>query len=179
MPRSVFLDVMTAEVRGEIWKLFLRVTKRMKSRIIFGAKVRALPGTWSRRMIVSNSSIWQKELKSTRDVMYPSDIDWFGRHFKLAVQQKLVKAVARPKHQLVCSKPHRLLVPVCCRVVYGENSHQLPDFRDLSMIGLYGTRDPGQPSDTLDCRYLHCSKHSQELAMFFRCLLTPDGPCHF
>ena len=58
-----------------------------------------------------------------------------------AVQQTLVKAVAWPKHQLVWSKPHRLLIPVCCRVVYGENSHQLPDFpRSLYVQTLWHAR---------------------------------------
>jgi len=68
-----------------------------------------------------------KSYAVSEDVVYPPDIDWFGRHFKLAVQQTLVKAVTRPKHQLVRAKSHRLPIPVGCPVVYGENSHQLPD----------------------------------------------------
>src|ERR1700686_709186 len=31
----------------------------------------AFPGEWSRRMVVSNSSIWQEELKSTRVTQFP------------------------------------------------------------------------------------------------------------
>ena len=124
---------MTADVSGEIWDLFFRVTKRMKSRIVFDAKV----GGISRGMVETNDGLElkypaggieiDKSYAVSEDVVYPPDIDRFGRHFKLAVQQTLVKAVARPKHQLVWSKSHRLLIPVCCRVVYGENSHQLPD----------------------------------------------------
>jgi hypothetical protein len=125
---------MTADVSGEIWDLFFRVTKGMKSRVVFDAKV----GGISRGMVETNDRLELKYLAGgieidksyavSEDIMYPPDTDWFGRHFKLAVQQTLVKAVAGPKHQLVWSKPHRLLIPVCCRVVHGENSHQLPDF---------------------------------------------------
>lgn len=31
--------------------------------------------------------------------------------------------------------------------MYGENSHQLPDFQDYSMLRFYGTRDPGLPGE--------------------------------
>ena len=48
-----------------------------------------------------------KSYAVSEDVVYPPDIDWFGRHFKLAVQQTLVKAVTRPKHQLVRATSHR------------------------------------------------------------------------
>jgi len=98
---------MTADVSGEIWDLFLRITKRMKSRIVLDAKV----GGISRGMVETNDRFELKYLAGgieidksyavSEDVVYPSDIDWFGRHFKLAVQQTLVKAVAGPKHQLV------------------------------------------------------------------------------
>jgi hypothetical protein len=149
----ILLGVMGADVRGEIWDLFFRVTKGIKSRVVFDAKV----GGISRGMVETNGRLELKYLAGgieidksyavSEDVVYPPDIDWFGRHFKLAVQQTLVKAVTRPKHQLVRAKSHRLPIPVCCRVVYGENSHQLPDFQDHSMLRLYGTRDPGLPGE--------------------------------
>ena len=166
------LGVMGADVRGEIWDLFFRVTKGIKSRVVFDAKVGGISREWSRQMVVSNSSTWQEELKidksyavsEDRRVSYP-DIDWLGRsYFKLAVQQTLVKAVTRPKHQLVRAKSHRLPIPVCCRVVYGENSHQLPDFpRSLYAQTLWharpraaGANTPRRPlfSACYDC--LHC-----------------------
>jgi hypothetical protein len=37
----------------------------------------------------------------SEDVVYPSDVSWVRRHFQLAIQQTLIEAVARPKHQLV------------------------------------------------------------------------------
>ena len=105
--------------------------------------------------MVSNSSIRQEELKSTRVTQFPktSCIHLIStgseRHFKLAVQQTLVKAVVqRPKHQLVWSKSHRLLLPVCCRVVYGENSHQLPDSKITLCADFMAREDSGLPGDT-------------------------------
>ena len=132
------LGVMGADVRGEIWDLFFRVPKGIKSRVVFDAKSRGhFPGNgrdkwWSQLKYLAGGIEIDKSYADSEDVVYPSDIDWFGRHFKLAVQQTLVKAVTRPKHQLVRAKSHRLPIPVCSRVVYGENSHQLPDFRDRS-----------------------------------------------
>jgi hypothetical protein len=145
---------MTADVSGEIWDLSFRVTKGVKSRIVFDAKV----GGISRGMVETNGRLELKYLAGgieidksyavSERIMYPPDIDWFGRHFKLAVQQTLVKAVARPKHQLMWSKPHRLPILVCCLVVYGENSHQLP----ISKITLCSDSIAGE---TPRCRAIH------------------------
>ena len=98
---------MTADISGEIRDLFFRVTKGMKSRIVFDAKV----GGISRGMVETNGRLELKYLAGgieidksyavSEGIMYPPDIDWFGRHVKQAVQQTLVKAVAWPKHQLV------------------------------------------------------------------------------
>ena len=52
------LGVTTADVSGEIWDLFLRVTKRMKSRIFFDAKVRGI----SREMVETNDRLEFKDL---------------------------------------------------------------------------------------------------------------------
>jgi hypothetical protein len=121
----------TADVSRKIWYLFLRVTKRMKSRIVLDAKVGGIP----RGMIETNDRLEFKRLAGrieidksyavSEDVVYPPDIDWFGCYFKLAVQQTLIKTIPRPKHQLVWAKPYRPLIKVCCRVVDGKNSHQL------------------------------------------------------
>jgi hypothetical protein len=141
------LGVVTADVSGEIWELLFRVTKGMKSRIVFDAKV----GGISRGMVETNDRLELKYLAGgieidesyavSEGIMYPPDIDWFGRHFKLAVQQTLVKAVARPKHQLMWSKPHRLPIPVCCRVVYGENSHQLCPISKITLCSDFIARE--------------------------------------
>ena len=98
---------MTANVRGQIGDLFFRVTKGMQSRIVFDAKV----GGISRGMVETNGRLELKYLAGgieidksyavSEYIVYPPDIDRFGRHFKLAVQQTLVKAVARPKQQLM------------------------------------------------------------------------------
>jgi len=79
---------MTADVRGKIWGLFFRVIKGMKSRIVFDAKV----GGISRGMVETNGRLELKYLAGgieidksyavSEDIMYPPDIDWFGRHFK-------------------------------------------------------------------------------------------------
>ena len=42
-----------------------------------------------------------KSYAISEDVVYPSDIDRLRRHFQLAIQQTLIEAVARAKHQLV------------------------------------------------------------------------------
>ena len=109
----ILLGVMGADVRGEIWDLFFRLTKGIKSRVVFDAKV----GGISRGMVETKGRLELKNLAGgieidksyavSEDVVYPPDIDWFGRHFKLAVQQTLVKAVTRPKHQLVRATSHR------------------------------------------------------------------------
>jgi len=98
---------MTAKISGQIWDLFLCVTEGMKSRIVFDTKVRDI--SW--RMVETNSCLELKCLTGrieidksytvSEHIVYPPDIGRFGRHFKLAVQQTLVKAVARPKHQLM------------------------------------------------------------------------------
>ena len=82
---------MTADVSGEIWNLFFGVTKGMKSRIVFDAKV----GGISRGMVETNGGLELKHLAGgieidksyavSEGVMYPPDIDWFGRHFKQKV----------------------------------------------------------------------------------------------
>ena len=86
----ILLGVMGADVRGEIWDLFFRVTKGIKSRVVFDAKVGGrFPGNgrdkWSSRThkyLAAEELEIDKSYAVSEDVVYPPDIDWFGRHFK-------------------------------------------------------------------------------------------------
>jgi hypothetical protein len=55
--------------------------------------------------------------------MDPPDFGWLWRDLKAAIEQPLIEAVTRPKHQLMLAWPHRIFVPVGRRMMDGKKRH--------------------------------------------------------
>ena len=99
--------MVTADVSCKIGDLFFRVTKRVKSRILFDEKFWSIP----RNMIKTDDRIELQHLATgieidegyaiSKNIVNPPDIGGIRCHFNLTVEQTLVKAVPRPKHELM------------------------------------------------------------------------------
>src|SRR6478672_1874613 len=74
--------------------------------------------------------------------MHPPDFGRLGRYLETIVQEALIKAVARPEHQLMPSGPHRLPVPVGRGVVNAEDRHTQAQFAATSLIAKGMTCEP-------------------------------------
>jgi hypothetical protein len=55
--------------------------------------------------------------------MNPANLDGIGRHGKTGIKQALVEAVTGPEQDLMPTRQDRISIPIGCRVMNAENSH--------------------------------------------------------